>query len=232
MTPDDLETVRRSIPFANLPESLQDRLLEQAQLQILRPDDVAFVQDELPEALFIVLEGWMKLCRTGSSGPETVISTVSSGGSLGEASVLQGVPSLVTTKAITPARLLRMEAADLRKMMKKEPAIAASMLNAALDQLQQLVLQIEDLKARSGVQRLALFLLGRLEDSKDQREVALPYSKALLAGQLGMEPETLSRAFARLRAHGVRVEATAVHVEDCALLHRLSLEEQRRSRTS
>jgi CRP/FNR family transcriptional regulator, dissimilatory nitrate respiration regulator len=229
MTPDDLETARGSSLLSDLPGTLQNRLLTEAQLQILRPDEVAFVQDDLPEALFIVLEGWIKLCRVATSGAETVIGLVGTGRSFGEVSILQEVPYFVTTRAITRSRLLRMEAAALRMLVEQEPALARSMLSAALDYLQQFVLQIEDLKARSGVQRLTLFLLTRMEEAKGQREVVLPYTKALLACQLGMKPETLSRAFARLRDHGVRVEATTIHVEDCARLHRLMLEEPARS---
>ena len=67
-----------------------------------------------------------------------------------------------------------------------------------------LVGQIEGLKARSGVQRVAEFLLDLSAGREGEVSVALPYNKALIAGRLGIKPETLSRAFARLRDHGVR----------------------------
>ena len=47
------------------------------------------------------------------------------------------------------------------------------------------------------------------------------YSKALIARQLGMKPETLSRAFARLRDHGVQITATTAHIEDVAHLRHM-----------
>ncbi|MFC0342514.1 cyclic nucleotide-binding domain-containing protein [Paracoccus niistensis] len=224
MTPDDLETARGSTVLADLPGTLQDRLLAVAQLQILKPDEVAFLQDDPPEALFIVLEGWIRLCRVGASGAETVIDLLSTGRSFGEASVLQELPHLVTSRAMMRTRLLRLKAAVLRMLVGQEPALARSMLCAVLDHLQQFVLQIEDLKARSGVQRVTSFLLTCMEETTGQREAVLPYGEALLACQLGMKPETLSRAFARLRDHGARVEATTVHAEDCDHLHRLMLD--------
>lgn len=171
-----------------------------------------------------MLEGWIKLCRVGASEAETVIGLLRTGRSFGEASVLQELPYLVTSRAITRTRLLRLEVTALRKLVEQDPAFARSVLCAALDHLQQFVLQIEDLKARSGVQRLTSFLLTRMEETTGQREVVLPYGKALLACQLGMKLEMLSKAFARLRGHGVRVEATTVHVEDCDRLHRLMLD--------
>ena len=38
--------------------------------------------------------------------------------------------------------------------------------------------------------------------------MALPYDKVLIAGRLGLRPESLSRAFARLREHGVTIRNT------------------------
>lgn len=225
MTPVDLDTIRGSALFAGLPEALQDRLLSKAQLDILGAEQTIFLQDDPPDALFIVLEGWVKLCRVAPSGAEAVVSVLGTGSLFGELSALHCEPYSVTAEAITPLRLLRMESALLRRLVATEPALASSMLGAALANLQRLVGHIEDLKARSGVQRVALFLLRLAEDCNGSREVELPYSKALIACELGMKPETLSRAFARLRDHGVRIEATAAHIEDSDRLHRLMAEE-------
>jgi hypothetical protein len=52
--------------------------------------------------------------------------------------------------------------------------------------------------------------------------VALPYDKLLIAGQLGLTPESLSRAFARLRSIGVVVDASHVVVRDVAKLRQLA----------
>ena len=45
-----------------------------------------------------------------------------------------------------------------------------------------------------------------------------------LAAQLGLKPETLSRALARLRCHGARSDATLVHIDDPDRLRALMTE--------
>lgn len=65
----------------------------------------------------------------------------------------------VSAESITPARLLRIDAARLRHLLQTDPMMATSMLAATYVHLQQLVEQVEHLKARSGVQRVAEFLL-------------------------------------------------------------------------
>jgi hypothetical protein len=44
-----------------------------------------------------------------------------------------------------------------------------------------------------------------------------------------MKPETLSRAFAKLRAHGVRIEAAVAHIEDVERLRDLVAEDPAKS---
>jgi CRP/FNR family transcriptional activator FtrB len=47
---------------------------------------------------------------------------------------------------------------------------------------------------------------------------SLPCEKSVLAGYLGMTPESLSRSFRVLRDHGVAVDGTKIHVTDGAAL--------------
>ena len=98
------------------------------------------------------------------------------------------------------------------------------MLSASFVHLQQLISQVETLKARSGVQRVAEFLLELAEDEAGRgegRRVTLPYNKALIAARLGMQPETLSRAFARLREHGVTIDSSTARIADLGALQDL-----------
>src|SRR5581483_6477545 len=77
-----------------------------------------------------------------------------------------------------------------------------------------MVRQVKDLKLRTTAQRLGAFLVGLAREQPDPRRLILPYDKQLLAGRLGTTPENLSRAFATLRAHGVRTSGARVRLED------------------
>jgi hypothetical protein len=52
--------------------------------------------------------------------------------------------------------------------------------------------------------------------------ITLPYDKTLIAGRLGLQPEYLSRVFAKLRGLGVNVHASHVVVTDVSKLKRLA----------
>ena len=80
--------------------------------------------------------------------------------------------------------------------------------------------------ALSGLQRLAEFLASRAPVDSGGCVIMLPYHKVLIAARLGLNPESLSRAFAELRSVGVTVYASQVAVSDVAKLRRLAADEK------
>ena len=89
-----------------------------------------------------------------------------------------------------------------------------------IEPLHGLVEEIERLKANTGVERVAEFIMSLCPAHGGECEIQLPYDKALIAARLGMKPETLSRAFARLRDVGVNMgDGTAVIADVGRLRH-------------
>ena len=136
--------------------------------------------------------------------------------------VLRGEPYPVTAEAITDSTLLQIDGVRLRQFLLENQEFAIRMLASTFVHLQGLVDQIERLKAHTGVQRVAQFLADLTDEETGPCEVRLPYNKRLIAGHLGMQPESLSRAFARLREHGVRVDASKAEIDDIATLRLLA----------
>ncbi len=89
-----------------------------------------------------------------------------------------------------------------------------------------LVQQIEQLKAHTGSQRVAEFLLSLCEGESGACTISLPYDKALIAGRLGMKPESLSRAFQRLRCMGVDIDHSTATIADVGDLERHANDER------
>ena len=56
--------------------------------------------------------------------------------------------------------------------------------------------------------------------------IALPYDKILIAARLGLKPESLSRAFAKLKSLGVSVHASHVAIDDIAKLEQLASDDR------
>ena len=89
----------------------------------------------------------------------------------------------------------------------------------------RLVQDIEHLKAQTGIQRVAEFLASLCPAGPGPHTITLPYDKTLIAGRLGLQPESLSRAFAKLRKVGVQIHASHVVVNEVSKLKCLAISE-------
>lgn len=226
MRPDQIAAARKSKMLQGLPDDLAMRLLHGAAVRRFAAGETIFLQGEEAHAIFIIIDGWVKLYRMSGSGAEAVVSVLTKNRSFAEAVALRGVPYPVSAEAITDASVIQIETGRLLTLIQQDPKIAITLLSATYLHLQNLVEQVEQLKARSGVQRVAEFLVELADCQSGACQVSLPYNKALIAGHLGMKPESLSRAFARLREYGVRVSANTANLSDIEALRALAAEDK------
>ena len=161
-----------------------------------------------------------------SSGDETVIEIMTKGDSFAEAVAFTGNRYIATAEAVSEARVGRIPADHLIRCIRDSPDIALAMIASISQHMHYLVQEVEQLKGHSGVQRVAEFLASLSVAEHGHCALALPYDKVLIAGRLGLTPESLSRAFARLRTIGVVVDASHVIVNDVAKLRQLAADDR------
>jgi len=225
-TAGDLQIIARIAVFRGLKPETVEHVVAPATAVMLRPHETLFRQGDPATAFFIMIDGWVKLYRITLSGEETVVNVLSKGGSYAEAHALTGARYPATAEAVSDSRIVRIPADHVVRCIRENPDIALAMIASASQHLHHLVEQIEHLKAQSGVQRVAEFLASLVPVERGSYVVALPYDKVLIAARLGLKPESLSRAFAKLRAVGVAVHAAHVAVDDVSKLRQLASDER------
>jgi CRP-like cAMP-binding protein len=218
MKPEHSALARRSILLAAAPDAVAAQLLATAHTQDFDRGATIFLQGEKARAIYIVAEGWVKLYRMTPSGTEAVVGVFTRGASFGEAVALRHATYPVAAEAVTDCALIRIEAEVFLRLLRDNPEIAVAILSATFAHLHDLVTQVESMKAMTGSQRVAEFLLELAPCREGRCEVVLPYDKVLIAGRLGMKPESLSRAFARLKDHGVTIRQNHATIDDVATL--------------
>lgn len=219
------EIARSSLFLRSLPEQHVDMLLSRASFRRYERGETVFVQDESAEGVHVVLDGWVKLYRMSSSGAEAVVGVFARGQSFGEAVALRNGAYPVSAEAVTPSELMLVPASALVTMMREDPDTCVSILASTFTHLHALVEQLEQLKAQTGAQRVADFLLSLCQGNGGGCTVNLPYDKVLIAGRLGMKPESLSRAFARLKPAGVTITRNHARIEDVEKLRSFAVED-------
>jgi CRP-like cAMP-binding protein len=228
----DLEIVSQIAVFRALKAETVQRVIAPAVVVTLEERETLFRQGDPATAFFIVLEGWIKLYRLTFSGDEAVLLVLTKGGSLAEAVAFTGDRYPATAEAVTDARVARIPADHVVRCIRENPDIALTMIASTSQHLHHLVQQVEQLKAQSGIQRLAEFLASLCPVDSGPSVIALPYDKALIAARLGLKPESLSRAFGKLRTMGVEVRASHVAIKDIARLRQLAADDRAATRGS
>jgi CRP-like cAMP-binding protein len=226
LTPGDLQIITRIAVFRGLKPETVEHIVAPATAIMLRPHEPLFRQGDPATAFFIVIDGWVKLFRITVSGDEAVIHILTKGDSFAEAVAFTGTRYPASAEAVSDARVVRIPADHVVRCIRESPDIALAMIASTAQHLHHLVQQVEQLKAQSGVQRVAEFLVSLAPVDHGPCDIALPYDKVLIAARLGLKPESLSRAFAKLKSLGVSVHAAHVAIGDVAKLHQLASDDR------
>lgn len=203
--PSDLRIIRQTPMLGGLSSEALASLVRDGSVMRHEQGYVMFSQGDPADAFYIVLQGWIKIYRLSSSGAEAVVGIFTRGQSFAEAAAITGSVYPAYGEAVTDVRVLKISARRLFERIRETPEIGLAMLASTSQHLHLLIRQIEALKAHTGAQRIAEFLLELAPDEGGSCVVELPYDKALIAARLGMKPESLSRAFHKLKGHGVEI---------------------------
>jgi len=220
------EIAKQSILFSNLTEDLAETLLNSAVTRDFDRGVLIFLQGEPAASVHIVLDGWVKLFRISPNGAEAVVGVFTKGRSFAEAAAFRGDVYPVAAEAVTDCSVMQIRASLIMETMKSRPELCTAILASTFQHLHSLIGQVERLKAHTGAQRVAEFLLELCPINEGACAVKLPYDKILIAGRLGMKPESLSRAFARLRGSGVMVRQNHAAIADVAKLRNYAEEDR------
>lgn len=222
----DLATARTAVLFASLPAKISAEIVQRSLVRDYPRGETIFCQGDPSEHIFVVLDGWVKLYRITPAGGEAIVGVFTKGRSFGEAVAFENIPYPVTAEAVTDSRLLVIRTGFISSLVQEQPEIAIAIVSATFHHLHALVAQVEQLKAHTGPQRVAEFLLELCNVTKGSCRITLPYDKTLIAGRLGMRPPSLSRAFNRLEDVGVKIVQNQAIISDVEKLREYMLDDR------
>lgn len=179
-------------------------LTEDAVLARHGDGDILFRQGDPADSFFVVLEGRVVLFLDPASDPAGIARIVGPGETFAEACVCGIGAYPVTAEVLGSAGIVAIGREPLCRLLEQRFDLVLAMLGEMSFRVRGLVKQITDLKMKTAAQRLAVYLIELTNAEEGPAEIRLPYEKKLLASQLGMKPETLSRAFLKLQSVGVR----------------------------
>ena len=163
------------------------------------------VRQGTPSVGFYVIDsGEVNVHRLSRDGTERVIRVFHSGESFAEASLLPGGVYPASARAMVDCRLHLIPKKPFLELLKRDADFGLRMIVALSMRSHALVASIESLRGENMQVRILRWLLSRCPaaGSLVSYTIHLSVTKVLLASELGMRQETLSRQLANLRKSG------------------------------
>jgi CRP/FNR family transcriptional regulator len=185
-----------------------------AKVVAFRRNQPIYHQGDRATFLFNLIEGVAKTANmTMVDGSEQIVGFHFPGDLIGLAEEGHYVNSAV---AVTPARAIRFATASLDALLKNDPSLDLHAITKLCHELRIAQRHAIILAQRNAATKLKLFLrmIDECETANGNAggELFLPMTRADIANYLGLSPETVSRAFAKLRKSGTIALSKSRHV--------------------
>lgn len=218
MTEKDAEAVFADVALLkHLEEPERRRVLAAGSEVRVDKGQILFHEGDSAVAMYVLIEGRIKLVRFSEKGRELLVHLVRPGQSFAEAALFGSGTYPATAEAVEPARCWRLPRKAILGLVTNDPEVGLSMLASMSMWTRRVVAQLQLLTQRRVEERLAVFVFGRTDGSPPERGDRIPLGapKHLVAAQCGTAPEVLSRTFKKLEEAGIlEVDGNDVIVRD------------------
>ncbi len=200
----------RAVPlFSELGEDELEKI-GQLVARVEIPKKNLVVQEGEPgEALYIIIEGSVKISQFSSDGREIVLSLLGPGAFFGEMSLLDDQPRSATVMTMEDTSLARIRRADFMQLLSQQPSIAMKVLAEVAARLRRTSQLLARISSMDVPHRLYAWLIdhcqrcGQPSPSGENWVCVMLPTHQLLADQLSTSRETISRAISALKKDGI-----------------------------
>jgi CRP/FNR family transcriptional activator FtrB len=221
MRTEEIEEMRHLPLFAGVDPDQTDALLRASFLQRFPPAVELAREGDPADFLHVVVDGQVEV-YSAYRDRETTVAVLGPGHSFIVAAVILDRVYLKSARTLSPARVLLLPAAAVRRTFAVDAAFARALAQELAYAYRGIVKELKNQKLRSSLERLANWLLAHDAETGSVGRFPLPFEKKVLASRLGMAPEVLSRSFASLAAYDVMVRGPTVEIKDPEALRRLA----------
>lgn len=216
-TSDLLAQLKRAVLFDGLdPEDLA-RLAGIARESTLATGDILFDQGDESDGLYVIVSGILRIYLTADDTREATINLLEDGETIGEISLLDGLPRSAGAAALTDAKLIFIRRDPFLNLLEESATLARQIILTLCERLRAANAQVDqaifhDLRHRLVVLLRQLAIIhGHVE--KDVAVVDLDLTQGNLAQMLGASREAVNKQLRALAKDGrIEMEGPRIRV--------------------
>ncbi len=209
----------KTVPiFAELSEADMETLARLATRRRYPKDTVVFFENDEGDALFMILEGRIRVTILGDDGREIILTVLGPGDFFGEMSLLDQEPRSATAIAAEDTELVALHRADFQGLLSENPSISAALIRVLNNRLRRANQQISTLALLDVYGRVARVILEMARDEgrrlKDGRIAFRRATHQEIANRIGTTRETVTRMLKDLERQGlIQVDGREIVLE-------------------
>jgi CRP/FNR family transcriptional activator FtrB len=198
-----------------------DALMQTAYLQRFPAHVELVAEGDTADFLHVIVDGMVELFATHGDR-ETTIVFLSPVATFILAAVLVDKIYLQSARTIHASRILMIPAEQIRAVFQRDASFARAVVVEMAERYREVIRELKDQKVRTGLERLAAWVLRNGTVKDGVLTTLIPFEKAKLASRLGMTRENLSRTFAGLETYGVTVSGRSIRCRDPQAIEKLA----------
>jgi CRP/FNR family transcriptional regulator len=194
--------------FADLEQSELEQLAQVAVPRSYNTGEAVFREGDTGDTCYVIRSGSVRVTRRHSDGRVITLAELRPGDIFGELAMFGGEMRSASVEALAPTRAMAILAADLQRILLRNPALAVKMLEGLANRLRQANERIARQSFQTVAGRVASALLGQVQArSPDggelERDVLIRATQAEIAQLAGASRESASRFLAKLERAGL-----------------------------
>jgi CRP/FNR family cyclic AMP-dependent transcriptional regulator len=181
--------------------------------------EVILMEEESGSALFVIVNGEVKVVRVGDDGREVILGILGPSDIFGEMALLDGEVRSASVIALDNAELFMIHRKDFLALLHEHPSIAISLLKHLTQRLRRADAMIKSLSLKDAYHRVGYVLLqfaderGRIKQGRVEVD-NLPVQQEI-ANMAGTTRETVSRTLSKMeKLKLVAVNGNTVIIQD------------------
>ena len=210
-------------PFQGLDQRARLTVVEHAGRRVVDKGQMVFWQDDPGEAMFVLLEGSVKLVVCSRDGELMELHRHDAPATFGEVALLDGGPRSASAEAVERSTLLVVTRAELVALLRAEDQVAEALLRTLGTIVRRTTRQVSDLAFLDLQGRVARQLLVLAGDGNGAPAQTRQVTQAELASMVNGARQTVNQALRSLESHGyIRADGRRIEILDRRRLERLA----------
>jgi CRP/FNR family transcriptional regulator, cyclic AMP receptor protein len=218
----ETKEILRLVPiFSDLDEDTLNKLSQLGSQKTYPKESIIVSENEAGAALYIIIEGKVKISRRNSDDREVILSILSESDFFGEMSIIDGESRSANVTAMDDSKLLIIQRNEFLELLHSHPEVSIALLHELTQRLRNADIKIKALSLKDSDGKVATVILQLAEDMGMIKNGIVEIEKLPfqhdLANMAGTSRETISRTLSSFAKKGlIEHEGSRLRILDYA----------------